>query len=272
MAVLKASPSTGVFVRWCLVAALLFSSASRQADAQAADSCLPPPAVKTALDALPSQTPADTDWDFHEKYLAALQTLLRQFPDDVFVLRRYVAFMSSHVPSDSDKVIGEYEAKQAQHPDSPRLGYLYGYALLARQSTESIKLFDAALEKDPQFFLPHLPLATIYNSPAFQDRPKSVAHLKAFLEACPTSFDGYERLARMEDKDLIYQFASKLRLLLQNRTDYDAIGAYQTLWSLEFQAHPPSEYDALRKQVAQDLERIRPLPFKDKTVGHEPPA
>ena len=106
MAVLKASPSRGASVRRCLVAALLFASASRRAHAQTADSCLPPPAVKTALDALPSQAPADTDWDFHEKYLAALQTLLRQFPDDFFVHRRYVAFMISHAPSDSEKVIG----------------------------------------------------------------------------------------------------------------------------------------------------------------------
>jgi hypothetical protein len=227
------------------------------------------PSLLQGETALPSQAPADTDWDFHEEYLAALQTLLRQFPDDFFVQRRYVAFMISHAPSDSEKVIGEYKARHSQHPDSPQLGYLYGYALLGHQSSESIKLFDAALEKDPQFFLPHLLLATIYNSPAFQDKTKSVAHLKAFLEACPTSFDGYGPLARMQDKDLINQFASKLRLLLQNRTDSDAIGAYQTLWSLEFQAHSPSEYDALRKQVAQDLERIRPLALQDKSVWYE---
>jgi len=43
-----------------------------------------------------------------------------------------------------------------------------------------------------------------------------------------------------------------------------AVGGYRTVWSLEFKAHPPSEYDPLRKQVGKDLERLRQLKLEDK--------
>jgi hypothetical protein len=52
--------------------------------------------------------------------------------------------------------------------------------------------------------------------------------------------------------------------LLESRNDPEAVGAYTTLWSLEFKAHPPSEYDPLRKQVGKDLERLRQLKLEDK--------
>src|ERR1019366_7112649 len=75
--------------------------------AQSSDVCGPSPAVKAALDQLPEQTPALTDWQFHEQRAAAFQALLRQYPDDAFVQRSYIGAMGSR--SDKDKVIAEYK-------------------------------------------------------------------------------------------------------------------------------------------------------------------
>jgi hypothetical protein len=96
------------------------------------------------------------------------------------------------------------------------------------------------------------------------DKEQRIAHLKDYLEACPSSFEGYESLTRVDDKDLQRTYAAKLRTLIADRSDYDAVGAYTTLWSLEFKLHPPSEYEPLRKQVGQDLGRIRQLKLEDK--------
>jgi hypothetical protein len=235
--------------------------------AQSADVCGPAPDVKAALDQLPEQTPALSDWQFHEQHAAALRALLIQYPDDVFVQRAYINSMYGR--SDKDKVIAEYKARYERNPDDPRLAYLYGMTLVGRQSPEALKLFSAALKEDPKFPWPHLQLVTIYNSSVFLNKEQRDAHLRAFLDACPASLDGYQPLTRMDDKDLLRPYAARLRTLLATRSDPDAVGAYRTLWSLEFKVHPASEYDVLRGQVGKDLERIRQLKLEDKRQWYE---
>jgi hypothetical protein len=89
--------------------------------AQATNVCGPAPAVKAALDQLPRQTPAQPDWQFHQQYEAALHSLMRQYPDDVFVHRAYIRAMTG---SDKDEAIAEYKARHEQNPDSAELAYL----------------------------------------------------------------------------------------------------------------------------------------------------
>lgn len=257
----------GLLKVWLCFSLLWVGLAPGHAWAQSANVCGPAPAVKAALDQLPQQTPALTDWQFHEQSAAALQALLRQYPEDVFVQRAYIGSMGSR--SDKDKVIAEYKARYERNPDNPQLAYLYGMTLVGRQSPEALKLFSAALKADPKFPWPHLQLVTIYSSPVFLNKEQSAAHLRAFLDACPASLDGYEPLTRMDDKDLLRPYATKLRTLLASRSDPDAVGAYRTLWSLEFKAHSASEYEALRRQVGQDLERLGQLKLEDKRQWYE---
>ena len=61
------------------------------------------------------------------------------------------------------------------------------------------------------------------------------------------------------DRALIRAAVDTVPVLLQARTNDDALMAYSTLWSLEFKAHPASEYEGVRKQVADDLKRLRAL-------------
>jgi hypothetical protein len=112
-------------------------------------------------------------------------------------------------------------------------------------------------------------LVTIYGSPAFLNKEQRTTHLKGFLDACPASLEGYEALARVDDKDVLRPYAAKLRALLQSRNDAESVSAYRTLWSIEFKAHPASEHEALRRQVGQDLERLRQLKLEDKRQWYE---
>jgi hypothetical protein len=239
---------------------LALVSACFPAVAQQRDACNPSPSVKAALDGLPKQTPDDTDWEFHEKTVVAIQELLRKYPGDFFVQRRYVDEMYRR--ADRAKTIEEYRGRLAASPDSIEFSHLYGLTLFGRQSPEAIKLFSAALEKDPKFPWPRLPLAWIYGSPVFRDKTRQKAQVVAFLDACPDVREGYEALSGVDDKALMRERAAQWRTRLAKRGDTEAVAGYRALWSLEFKAAPPSEYDALRKQAAADVQRIRELNLK----------
>jgi len=232
------------------------------APAQPADWCVPAPAVKAALDQLPATLPQETEWQYDQRQKAAIQSLVTQFPDDLFVARTRILY--SYRRAEKDKVIADYKARYEHSPDDPVAAYLYAEALVGRDSPKSIEILQATLKKSPQFPWPHLGLATIYAMPVFQNKDEKVAHLKAFLAACPASLDGYRPVATLDDKQFLSQQAAKLRAVLAARSDMDAIRAYATLWSIEFKAHPMSEYDAVRKQVNDDLKRIRALNWTDK--------
>jgi hypothetical protein len=252
-----------------LTASLLGFTCST-ARAQSLEACEPSPTVKAGLDQVPSyQSPDQTDWQYHERRLSAIQALLKQFPDDLFAQRAFINFMTRVGRDEFSKTIEQYKARYEQKPNDPQRAYLYGLTLVGRKSPEAIKLFDEARGKAPKFSWPHLSLVRIYMSPAFLDKEKAKTHMKAFLATCPSSLEGYEQLTRMDDRELARQGAEKLRPVLQARRDPKGIGAYTMLWALEFKAHPPAEYDPLRKQVAEDLRRIRALTLEDKMQWYE---
>ena len=241
------------------LAACVVIFAAGRLRAQSSVICGPAPDVKAALDKLPSnQTPDQTDYQYQQLRRSTIQVLLEKYPSDVFVQRAYIRSMS-YPDEDHDKVMAQYKALHEQHPNDSEVDYLFALTLVGRDSPQAIKLFSSALEKTPNFPWPHLQLVTIYSSPVFLDKEKAAANEKAFLDACPAALEGYDPVARMDDKELLAQAAARLREILQPRTDPEALGAYSTLWSLEFKAHPPSEYNPLRKQVAADLARIRAL-------------
>src|SRR5437667_1499738 len=243
--------------------------------AQAPDSCAPIPAVKAALDELPSYpTPNQTEPQFREQKMARIQALLRQYPGDVFIERTYINFQSW--TPERDKVIEHYQALAGENPagknsDDARWVYLYGLTLVGRQSAEAIKLLGSAIAKDPTFAWPHLKLAEIYASPNFLNKEKSISEVKSFMNLCPASFEGYQQLIQSDDRGLQSASAQKLCELLRARTDPDAVGAYKTLWSLEFKALNPAEYEPLRKQVAADIKHIRSLNLEDKRQWYSAP-
>jgi hypothetical protein len=225
--------------------------------------------VKSALDQLPLYpSPSQTGWQFDQLRQSAIEALLQRYPEDIFVERADIR--SRFYPTaEHDNLIAKYKALHEQHLDDARGDYLYGLTLLGRDSPQAIKLFTAAIEKDPAFQFPRLELVRIFSSPNFLDKARAASQIKAFLSACPATFEGYEPLARMDDRALIAEGEQKLRQVLGSRSDPEALGAYPTLWSLEFKAHPPAEYDALRRQVSSDLSRIRALNLVNERQWYE---
>jgi hypothetical protein len=229
------------------------------ARAQSAPVCAPSPEVRPALDRVPGNPPADqSKYDFLQARRSAMGALMQRYPGDVFVQRAYIDEMSN-TPSDRVKVIAEYQALHERRPEDGYLSYLYGTALMGRDTPQAIELFAAALAKAPNFPWPHLQFVSIYSTPNFLDKAKAVAHAREFLSACPAALEGYASIGGLGDQDLIRQAGPQLRRVIEPRTDAGALGAYATLWPLEFAAHTPSEYDGLRKQVAADVAHLRAL-------------
>src|ERR1035437_6962152 len=222
--------------------------------------CTPSPDVLSALNEIPGNQSADqSKYDFLQARRSAIRALTQRYPGDVFIQRAYIGDMSNSYPPDRLKVIAVYRALHDQRPDDSSISYLYGTALLGRDTPQAIKLFTAALGKAPNFPWPHLQFVSIYSAPNFLDKAKAISHAKSFLSACPSALEGYASLGGLGDKDFIHDAASQLRQIIQTRTDPGALGAYSTLWQLEFAAHPPSEYDGLRKQIAVDVAHLRAL-------------
>ena len=141
---------------------------------------------------------------------------------------------------------------------------LYGLVLEGRRSAEAIQVLEGALAKRPDYPWPHRALGRIYNAPNFLKKDLADEHDRAFVEACPEDPGPYQTLTRVADKAFLVKTAPRLRGMIEKRTDPAAIAAYQTLWSLEFKIRGPDEFSAVRKQVSQDLERIRSLKLENR--------
>jgi hypothetical protein len=260
-----------------VLAALLLGFIPAGVWAQTYCACGPAPAIRAALDQVPHYpSPSQTTWQYFDLQLSVLRPLVQQYPDDVSALQTYIDALGSAVhfhmvgaEAEQDKLVEEFKSRHEKNPDDPLSSYVYGYLLIGHDTPQAIKLFESALAKAPQFPWPHSALLRIYNLPNFLNRDQAASHMRAFLNLCPESLEGYSWLTGFDDKEMIQEGAAKLRALLQPRSDPDAVGAYPTLWSLEFKAHLPAEYDQLRKQVGEDLQRLRVLNLQDKRQWYQ---
>lgn len=222
--------------------------------------CEPSPEVKLALQKLSFDDDARTGREQRrERGLAILRPLLRQFPDDPFVHRRYLGFIEQVMDDELDSLIAEYKARLERQPHDPLALYLYGNSLIGRQTDHAIALLEKAIERAPDFPLAHLALARIHLQGPWKDLQKARAHLEMFMRLCPSSVEAYELVGRMDDREFLAEAAKKLRAQLQSRTDPEDLSYYRILWRLEFQAKPVAEHPQLRKQIEEDLARLRDL-------------
>jgi thiol-disulfide isomerase/thioredoxin len=155
--------------------------------------------------------------------------------------------------------------KQAeQHPDDPLALYLAADVLVYKDTPRAIQMLDKAKAEAPGFSWPNLKLAEIYASGKLVDKKKASDDVAAFFGICPSSTENRAQwiLTRAGSAELQTRVAAALRARLAKETDPKRLEEYSTLWGLEFRTRPPQEHDALRKQVAADLQRLESLNSK----------
>lgn len=254
----------------CFSASFLLNLAATPAAGQVLDACRAAPQVKAALEALPAEPRVNQSYNaFYGQKEASLRALLERYPADLFINRSYIEFESA--VEGHDKVVSRYAALAQSHPGEPEYLYLKALALTGQNTPEAIKLLQQVLAEAPKSPWPRLELAEIYGSPNFHDAHKQAANLAAFLNACPSSLEGYDQLyeASTGDRPLLATAVKRLRRLLENRNDASAIAEYPVLWGLEFRLCSQAEYSQVRNQIKSDLKRIRALNFADKSQWYE---
>lgn len=224
------------------------------------DSCEPSRAVTAGLEHL--DVPGDIRHSGAERAATAQSVLDGLFvhnPDNFFVYRRSQAIAEEAWDFDPDALIQHYKELLDQHPNSPQFLDLYGLALAGFHTKEAIGYFEKALEADPNFPWPHVDLARVYSWHVFHDSAKLASNAQAFMKACPDNLEPYQYFRMVDATAFLRDSAARLRQILSRRSDPEALSSYSVLWALEFRVHPAADRDALKKQVAADVARIRSM-------------
>lgn len=194
---------------------------------------------------------------WRERQFTRLQELLKKYPGDFHIQRRYQDARRGGMVVDWKLLLADYREQMENNPRDPVAIYLYSRLLIGRNTKEAIELSRNINGLSPDFPWAYLQLAEIYNYPNFRDPNKSVENLKQWVSKCPTSLDGLRYIARSGDKTLMANAAKSLRSRLESTTAADDLYYWDQLWTLEFKLKPVPEHAQVRKQIADDLTLLR---------------
>lgn len=191
------------------------------------------------------------------RQLALLKDMLKKYPTDYFVRRRYLDTSLGGFSVNKEPLLVEYGAAMEKNPNDPVAVYLYSSLLVGRDTKEAIRLSTRLIQTAPEFPWSHLQLAEIYNTPNFRDPVKLKEHLNLFSEKCPTNLAGLYLTSRSGDKEMMSSTAQRLRTRLESSTKDEDLGYWNQLWTIEFKLKSVPEHPQLRAQIAEDVKRIR---------------
>jgi hypothetical protein len=145
---------------------------------------IPNPDAQTALDQL-SEKSRDMKYSERLAYQRkTLEDLLRKYPGEMIVERRYVDVFKYDVPDELPALQRQYWEKAARNPNDPAALYVAGLTLQGRDTPEAIRLMEKAQTLEPAFAWPYLSLANTYGSGKFGDT-KSAEYIACYFRACP---------------------------------------------------------------------------------------
>jgi len=199
-----------------------------------------------------------------------LAGLIAEYPREIEPHRRLILETRWWAdPNQLPALVERYQKDAVRNPADPLALFLAGLALYHTDTSESIRLLEAARSLAPKFPWPALELAEIYADDKHADKAKASENLTAFFSICPSSTDPRAQflLGKLGGATLQAQVASALRTRLAKEADTTDLTAYETLWGLEFRSRPPQQHDALRKVIATDVKRLEfliPRPNADQ--------
>lgn len=187
-----------------------------------------------------------------------LEDLIAKYPREYEPYQRLVD-MRWAVPDEFPPIQERLVRLARENPEDPLALTVGGVALFHKDTTESIRLLEAAKAKASQFPWASLELANIYFRGKRADNGKVAENISDYFSACPDSTNGRAQWLLTKNASLQPKVAVALRARLEKETDPKRLLGYETLWGLEFRTRPPVEHDALRKQIAADLTRLESL-------------
>jgi thiol-disulfide isomerase/thioredoxin len=195
-------------------------------------------------------------WTLERK---TLDDLIAKYPRELQPYESLSNGTREYAPDEYEAFRDQWVKMAKDHPDDPLALLLAGEAQNGRDTPEAIRLLEAAKAKAPDFPWPSLQLADIYFSGERADKDKLAANLEAFFAVCPASRNGRAQWLLNKDQPLQPKVAVSMRASLEKETDPKRLEDFETLWGLEFRTRPPSEHEAVRARVAEDLKRLETL-------------
>jgi thiol-disulfide isomerase/thioredoxin len=227
--------------------------------------CEPLPAVKEELKKVSKVSDEDLPYKARlARQTSMLRELLKKYPDDFHVQRRYQDSRRTGFAFDREALVADYRTQMEKKPNDPVAIYLYTRLLFGNKTKEAIELSQKLTQQAPDFPWSHLQLAEIYSYPSFRDLAESKEHLKQWTTKCPGSRAALTLVSRLADKETMTEAAQSLRGRLASSTSSEDLNYWDALWRLEFKLKPVAEHAPLRQQIAEDLKRLRAMNLNSK--------
>jgi|CZKC01.1.fsa_nt_gi thiol-disulfide isomerase/thioredoxin len=186
---------------------------------------------------------------------------LAKYPGDIFLLRNRMSSEPDH-----EAEIRWATALREKHPGDPAYAILYALSLEGKNTPEAIRMLEVIQSAHLDSAQVYLSLASVFSSGKFKDKPRAQQEIDGFLKICPAPLSNaaLSSISQSGTKEQIAQTAAAVRKQLELETDPTLRTVWQELWPMEFKSHPPTEHDAVRKQIALDLARFEQSPERHK--------
>lgn len=215
--------------------------------------CEPTAAVRAVLDRNASLDHSLTMAESDHARKANLEEGLADNPHDYFLLRRLMRTEEKRADE-----IAWAERMRGQHPDQPVYALLQAMALVGKDTGAAVRDMEALEAKQPPISRAYAELAGIFESGKQKDLDRARRELEGFLKLCPAPLEAatISLITRVGAPATVSRIAADVRKRLEPQDIGTMIDVWEALWRAEFKAHPVTEHDALRKQIAADLARL----------------
>jgi thiol-disulfide isomerase/thioredoxin len=187
-----------------------------------------------------------------------IQALMEKFPREVYPAHDLIWYAWYGDLDLLPALQQSFKAREKANQRDPVAVYLSGYSRFWDDAPETIRKFQQARDLAPDFPWPYVGLAGLYGRGKTRDIKALSENVAAFFNLCPSSTDTEAQrwLATEGNQDRMAKVAVAIRARLRDETDPAVLQSYETLWGLEFRTLPPTEHEALRHRVSDDLQRL----------------
>ena len=198
--------------------------------------------MRRALAALSAHDDAVTTRSEREaRTRESVRKLADRFPRDLFVLMRLQYLDQTG-----------FGKRVAGLEDGNVREYLQARSLLDERPDEAKRRLERVIDRAPGF-----PQARLEAVHLLRKSPEAArTHLMSYRALCPEGLEGFAAADLLHDPAVAARTAPLLRTLLEARTGEETFGMWQTLWNMEFRAHPAGTA-RLRDGVRNDLKRLK---------------
>lgn len=198
---------------------------------------------------------------FSARQAAMLDEGLVKFPDDFFLLRSRLS-----ADRDKDAQISWADNLFRKDPNRPIYIMLHARAMQGRDTPQAIRTLEALKAAHPAEAQVYMELAGIFESGKFKDKARVHQELDGFLKLCPATLGPgtLGTISQNASQEQLVQVSTAVRKRLGEEDAPYLRTTWSALWTMEFKAHPPTEHDAVRKRIEQDLARFEQSPMRHK--------